>query len=141
MMEYAAEPRTKLSNTFEPARVVRKPADREHCFAQAAARASCNSYVGTLFTSAVSTSLDGKAVRSYLKLRQGGDGKAISRRPITGTLGISPPQTNVRIVILRDSQRREHGAVTDFKLLKDVVKMHLDGAVGNIQPSSDFLVR
>ena len=44
-------------------------------------------------------------------------------------------------VILRDRNGREYRPVADFKLLKDVMKMHLDGAVGNIQASANFLVR
>ena len=35
----------------------------------------------------------------------------------------------------------ERGPVADFKLLKDVMKMHLDGAVADVQTAADFLVR
>jgi hypothetical protein len=43
--------------------------------------------------------------------------------------------------LLRYGERREHGSVADFKLLKDVMEMHLDGTVGNVQPTPNFLVR
>src|ERR1700675_4016546 len=46
-----------------------------------------------------------------------------------------------RALVQRNRERCEHCPVTDFELLKDVMKMYLDGAVGNIQPSPDFLVR
>jgi hypothetical protein len=38
-------------------------------------------------------------------------------------------------------ERREHCPVADFKLLIDVMEVHLDGAVGNIQAAPNFLVR
>src|SRR5260370_14160452 len=44
-------------------------------------------------------------------------------------------------VIVRYGERREHSPVADFKLLKDVMEVHLDGAVDNIQPPPNFLVR
>src|SRR2546430_3673940 len=44
-------------------------------------------------------------------------------------------------VILRDRNGCEYRPVADFKLLKDVMKMHLDGAVRNLQASANFLVR
>ena len=44
-------------------------------------------------------------------------------------------------VVLAKGDGREYRAVADLKLLKDVMKMHLDGAVSNIQASSNFLVR
>jgi hypothetical protein len=42
---------------------------------------------------------------------------------------------------LRYGERRENCPVADFKVLKDVMEVHLDGAVGNIQPAPNFLVR
>ena len=45
------------------------------------------------------------------------------------------------MIILRDGERGEHCPVANVKFLKDVVKMHLDGTVRNIQPAPDFLVR
>src|ERR1700726_4636892 len=40
---------------------------------------------------------------------------------------------------LRYGERRENYPVADFKLLKDVMEVHLDGAAGNIQPAPNFL--
>ena len=45
------------------------------------------------------------------------------------------------IIIERQSKRREHRPVADFKLTKNVMEVHLDGAVGDIQPPCNFLVR
>ena len=42
---------------------------------------------------------------------------------------------------MQHGERREHCPVADFKLLKDVMEVHLDGAVDNIQPAPNFLVR
>jgi len=42
--------------------------------------------------------------------------------------------------LLRYCERREQCPVADFKLLKNVMEMHLDGPVGNIQPTPNFLV-
>src|SRR5258705_13968452 len=44
-------------------------------------------------------------------------------------------------VIVRYGERREYCPVADCKLLKDVMEVHLDGAVDNIQPAPNFLVR
>ena len=41
----------------------------------------------------------------------------------------------------RDSDRCERSPVADFQLLIDVMEMHLDGAVANIQSTANFLVR
>ena len=49
-------------------------------------------------------------------------------------------EVDARHVILQYGERREHSPVADFKLLKNVMEMHLDGAVGNIQPTPNFLV-
>ena len=48
---------------------------------------------------------------------------------------------DARAVLVQYGERREHGPVADFKLLIDVMEVHLDGAVGNIQPAPNFLVR
>jgi hypothetical protein len=45
------------------------------------------------------------------------------------------------MIILRDGERGEHCPVANVKFLEDVVKMHLDGTIRNIQPAPDFLVR
>src|SRR5215470_10628581 len=45
------------------------------------------------------------------------------------------------IVILRDSERRERCSVTNVKFLKNVMKMHLDGAIRDVQSAANFLVR
>jgi len=45
------------------------------------------------------------------------------------------------VLILRDGKRGERCPVANFKFLKDVVKMHLDGTIRNIQSAPDFLVR
>ena len=45
------------------------------------------------------------------------------------------------MIILRDGERSERCPVANVKFLKDVVKMHFDGAIRNIQPAPDFLVR
>ena len=47
----------------------------------------------------------------------------------------------IRIVILGYGERRERCPVADVKLLKDVMKMHFDSAVRNIQSTPNFLVR
>jgi hypothetical protein len=41
---------------------------------------------------------------------------------------------------VRYGERREHCSVADFKLLKDVMEVHLDGAVDNFKPAPDLLV-
>ena len=48
---------------------------------------------------------------------------------------------DTRAVILRYGKRREHCPVADLKFLIDVMQVDLDGAVGNIQPAPNFLVR
>ena len=48
---------------------------------------------------------------------------------------------DTRAVIVRYGERREHCPVADFKFLIHVVQVDLDGAVGNIQPAANFLVR
>ncbi len=48
---------------------------------------------------------------------------------------------DARAVIVRYGERREHRPVADFKLLINVMQVHLDGAVGNIQPAPYFLIR
>ena len=44
-------------------------------------------------------------------------------------------------LILRDSERCECCPVSDFQLLINVMEVHLDGAVANIQSTANFLVR
>jgi hypothetical protein len=38
-----------------------------------------------------------------------------------------------RAILIRNRERRKHGPVTDFELLKDVMKMLFDSAMGNLQ--------
>src|SRR6516165_9441009 len=45
------------------------------------------------------------------------------------------------IVASRDGKRRKRRAVADVELLKDVMEMHFDRAVSNIQSTSNLLVR
>lgn len=41
----------------------------------------------------------------------------------------------------RKGERRQHGAIGDLELLEDVMKVHLDRAIRDIQPAPDCLVR
>jgi hypothetical protein len=52
-----------------------------------------------------------------------------------------PFRGDARTVILGNCESRQYRPVADFKLLKDVMKMHLYGAVANAQASCNFLVR
>src|SRR3954466_9506572 len=38
-------------------------------------------------------------------------------------------------------KRREHRSVANFEFLKDVMEVHFDGAINNVQPAPYFLVR
>jgi hypothetical protein len=64
----------------------------------------------------------------------------LRRLPLTAGSGNNPGNKS-QVVVERQSERREHCPVADFKLLKNVMEVHLDGAIGNIQPARDFLVR
>jgi hypothetical protein len=68
-MGYAAEPRNKLINTFESARVSRKPAYREHCFAKQPRGRSATAMLARFLRQPHLRPHDGKAARSRLKLR------------------------------------------------------------------------
>ena len=50
-------------------------------------------------------------------------------------------ERTTRIVVLRDGERRERRPVADLEFLKDMMKMHFDRPVGNIQSTTNFLVR
>jgi hypothetical protein len=45
-----------------------------------------------------------------------------------------------RAIVVRYGERREHCPVADGELLKDVMKMHFDSAVSNVEPAPNFLV-
>lgn len=66
------------------------------------------------------------------------------RRSLPGSITANPGNMisakDARVVIMRYGERREHRPVADFQLLKNVMQVHLDGAIGNIQPAPNFLI-
>lgn len=62
------------------------------------------------------------------------------RCSITANPGDMISEKDARVVSMRYGERREHRPVADFQLLKNVMQVHLDGAIGNIQPAPNFLI-
>jgi hypothetical protein len=65
----------------------------------------------------------------------------LRRLPLITVGSGNNPGNKSQVVVERQSERREHCPVADFKLPKNVMEVHLDGAIGNIQPARNFLVR
>src|SRR4051794_39347762 len=63
------------------------------------------------------------------------------------TIAIVPSKPIDAVRRLRQSRRqprckrREHRSVANFELLKDVMQVHFDCAINNVQPPPYFLVR
>src|SRR5215475_10632143 len=70
------------------------------------------------------------------------------RKKCSGSCSVAPPPGAIAlaierrwIVTSRDGKRRKRCAVADVELLKDVMEMHFDRAVSNIQSTTNLLVR
>src|SRR5215471_5655346 len=70
------------------------------------------------------------------------------RKKCSGSCSAAPPPDAVAlaiegtwIVTSRDGKRRKRCAVADVELLKDVMEMHFDRAVSDIQSTTNLLVR